>query len=248
VPKDDPDTEEDESQETPRVNCYILKKASDEKASAQIERFQAKMESVFGSDGYVRVIEYPEGTTDFSQYLEKLSNLEAQAVFFPSTAADAEPVLYQAKELGYAFRWVGNSDWANLFEASAEAGRENTLYLNNVAYVAAYDNEAEAGNNVAVVYSNTVKTRFTDDEPSENVALGFDAYLVAIEGLKQAGLEASGDKLRETINDIREMSAATGSITYNGGTGDPVKDVVIEKIMNGEVSADYIAAPKFEEE
>jgi len=229
-----------------KVNCCILKKAGDEKASALIESFQSKMENTFGGSGYVRVIEYPEGTTDFKQYLERLAALGAEAVFFPSTADEADEVIYQAKAYGNKFRWIGDSDWAKLPEIAQSKDRINTRYLDGVVYVADYDIEAEANSAVAEMYASSVQEYLSDEEPSENVALGFDAYLIALEGLRTVA-ETEGTDLRYAINRIREMDAATGSITYRAGTGDPVKDVVIEKISGDKIVVDYVAVPNFGE-
>ncbi len=240
---DDPETPENEFAEGGEpVNCLVLKKAGDERASALIERFQAKMEEVRGEDGYVRVIEYPEGCEDFTPYFERLKAYGAEVVYFPSGAAEGERVLYQAFAGSYGFSWVGVSEWAALPAAAETVGHSDLAHLNNAAYVAAFD-KASASTSVTGDFLSAARTYYREESPSENMALGFDAYLIALQGLRDAESIESGEDIRFAINRLWKMDAATGQITYRSGSGDPVKDVVIEKFIDGRLVADYIARP-----
>lgn len=240
---DDPATDEDETAKGGEpVNCLVLKKAGDERAAALIERFQAKMEEVRGEEGYVKVIEYPEGCTDFTPYFERLKSQGAEIVYFPSSAAEGEAVLYEAYQSGYAFNWVGVSVWSGLLDAASKAGRSDFSHIDNAAYVAAFDKKS-AATSVTEDFLSAARTYYRNDSPSENMALGFDAYLIALQGLRDAASINSGADIRFALNRLWKMDGATGQITYRSGTGDPVKDVVIEKFENGNVVADYVARP-----
>lgn len=240
---DDPETEEDESEPGGEpVNCIILKRTDDERASALIERFQAKMEETFGEDGYARVVEYPASAEDMSMYLERLKESGAEAVFFPSKATEGERVIRQAYEKNYNFAWVGAGDWEGIQEAAETAGRPDQKHLEGVAFVADFDKKA-AATEVTTLFLSAAQSYYGIAEPSENMALAFDAYLLAIQGITDTEGDENKDSLREAINRFRDVLCSTGAITYRAGNGDPVKDVVIEKIQDGKIRAEYTATP-----
>lgn len=113
-----------------------------------------------------------------------------------------------------------------------------------------------------------------DAIPSENVALGFDAYMLlyrAIESIEkiEADTESenstqnfddtditeytlfdsegklNGNVLATAIYGISEMDGATGKISINAD-GDPIKDIYIKGIIGGEVKTVYKARPNEE--
>ena len=86
---------------------------------------------------------------------------------------------------------------------------------------------------------------YKESEPSETMALGFDAYLLAIQAIQDAGGASNSENLQYATNRLMNVECATGNITYRSGTGDPVKDVVIEKIVDGQITAEYTAAPNW---
>ena len=227
------------------VKCVILKKTGDERATALIERFQAKMQEVYGENGYVKVIEYSgAGNADMTPFFDRMVEAEAEAVFFPSTADEGDRVLFEASRKGYEFSWIGGSDWAGLIDAASEAGRPNNWHLEGVSYVAAFDKQAEA-TGMTKTFLSAVERYYKETEPSEAMALGFDAYLLAIQAIQDAGGASNSENLQYATNRLMNVECATGNITFRSGTGDPVKDVIIEKIVGGQITAEYTAAPNW---
>ncbi len=225
------------------VTCAVLKKSDDERATALIERFQAKIQEVYGSDNYVQVYEYNgSGAVDMSPYFDRFKEAGVKAVFFPSAADEGERVIYEAYKKGYYFEWVGASDWANILQASEDAERKNSNHLEGVAYVAAFD-KAAAATEMTETFLTAVKSYYKTTTPSEAMALGFDAYLLALKAIEDAGGAGNSENLQYAMSRIRELVCSTGSITFRAGNGDPVKDVVIERVVNGKIKAEYTAVP-----
>ena len=93
------------------------------------------------------------------------------------------------------------------------------------------------------VFRDAWKAEYGEDAtPSDAAALGFDAYLVAVEGLKNAGVHARGWELRKGIRFVSALPAATGVITM-GVDGDPIKDVIVMKYSDGSASPVYTVSP-----
>ena len=238
---DDPETEEIEGGEP--VRCVILKKSDDDYASSMIERFQSKLSELYGSSGIASVIEYPDGEDEMLSYLARISDIGAQAVFFPSSAAEGERVMYQAHEYGFDFKWIGNSEWSDLITAADNAKRADYSHLEGASFVAEFDSGADSNTPMTDLFVSAAKTVYGEENPSENMALGFDAYLLALEGIRTAETYNSPYSIRLALLKVFEMEGATGKITLKNGTGDPIKDIVIETIKDGQIVPEFTAAP-----
>ena len=68
--------------------------------------------------------------------------------------------------------------------------------------------------------------------PSAFAALGFDAYLVAIEAIEKAG-STDPQAIRDEIAKIQNFEGATGIITLDEN-GDANKSAVIKQVKDGE--------------
>lgn len=226
------------------MKCAILKKSGDERATALIERFQAKFQEIFGADTYVKVVEYRGNAKDLEikDYLDRLAEGGTEVVFFPSTADEGLTFIFESYQRGYNLSWVGGSDWAALPELSETRNLRTTSHLDNVTYVAAFD-KAAAATEMTQVFIDAAQQYYRISEPSEAMALGFDAYILALESIKSAGGANNSENLQYAASRLYDVKCATGSVTYRSGNGDPVKDVVIEKFVKGKIQADYTAGP-----
>ena len=88
--------------------------------------------------------------------------------------------------------------------------------------------------------------RYGDEVPAESVALGYDAYLVAVNAIKTAKDPSDGKLIATVMSKIFELEGATGKITLSAD-GDPIKDVVIMRIKAGAAYAAFTATPKWGE-
>ena len=79
---------------------------------------------------------------------------------------------------------------------------------------------------------------------TDAVALGFDAYLLAREGIIKAQDPTSGSSVRDALSMVRNLRGVTGVITMTE-SGDPYKQVVIERYMRGEFTAVYTAPVEY---
>ena len=88
-------------------DAVCFKQTGDDYADSMIEQFCQRMDRLTAGTGKVTVLEYPEGTEDFSVYLTRVGATGCKAVFFPSSAATAARVLYQAAPMG--LHWIGSA-------------------------------------------------------------------------------------------------------------------------------------------
>jgi branched-chain amino acid transport system substrate-binding protein len=224
--------------------AVAFKRQNDDYAGAMIDEFVEKMVRQTGNPECVTIIEYPEDTKDFVPFFEKIRKTERLAVFFPSEAAQADEVLYQAHEGRYKFLWIGNEKWETLPAANLNPYRDSATYIDGVAFVAGFDDSAKLSDMTETFLRAYRKAYGEDEKPDDAVALGFDAYLLALRAIEDAGTYKNGSLIAGKLSSVFEMPAATGSITLNA-QGDPIKEVVIERFVKAEPKPVFTAVPSW---
>lgn len=215
----------------------VFYQEGDDYAASLAEQFRDEVADRLGNSYSVAEITFPEGTQDFSLYLQKLSVMRTGPVFFPSDSALGQEVIHQASELGYSFSWIGTSKWQDIIEQASLLERD-PAYLEGVSFVADYSPDTSLGEMTEIFRDAYSKKYGEDVVPGKNAALGFDAYLLALEGISQAGTADAGTLISNKLCHIKGFAAATGTITMSP-KGDPTKDVVIDIVKDGAVCAGY---------
>lgn len=72
--------------------------------------------------------------------------------------------------------------------------------------------------------------------------MAYDAYLIALNALKQAGTDDS-IKIRDAIAKTKDLETTTGMTTLNAD-GDPIKSAVIKTVKNGKFTYLDMVSPE----
>ena len=83
-----------------------------------------------------------------------------------------------------------------------------------------------------------------DASPASEVAMGFDAYMLALDAIERAGSEDDGNLVREALQNTAQYPGASGSITFDA-SGAPIKSVAIKSVAGGEIKSKYTVEPKW---
>jgi branched-chain amino acid transport system substrate-binding protein len=219
----------------------VLYKDGDDYAHAMIDQFSSTLQSLTKNPDCITEVKYPEGTEDFTPFVNMVSLTKNNAVFVPCDAVTGDRIIRTAAEQGINnIYWIGNSMWDGIDQVNTDETVSSAEYLSGVAYVLDYDANQEQSR-TASVFKEAYAAKFgADVTPSDTVALGFDAYLLALEAIRKAEDPTSGASVRESLATVRNLRGVTGVITINSN-GDPFKEVVIERYENGEFTAVYTA-------
>ena len=216
-----------EQLQTTRV--AILLKEGNDYDSAMATEFVKAFETVTGEEDIVDTVSVPADIQDYGQYLVNMKYLSPDAIFFPGNLTEGENAITTAQRLGYNFTWVGTSNW-------------DGLEIENVYYTLDYD-PAKPTTGIAAIMKNAYKNVYgSDKEPSNAVALGFDAYMLALEGIKNATAQ-TGYAIKTAIAKVENLECSTGYLTMSD-SGDPIKEVIVEKYENGEHVIVYTMLPE----
>lgn len=183
------------------------------------EECKAKNIEVVKSEGYAT------GDVDFNAQLTSVISANADAVFCPNYYQDIGKIVTQARQLGYKGAFLGADGWAGI--VGGEQDYASTADLHDCYYCSSFSTSVKSAADFVKAYTDSYNAA-----PTNFNALGYDAAMVLVSGLKTAeksGKEAGSDEYKQaTIDAIAasKIKGVTGSISY-AGTGDPVKSVVI---------------------
>ncbi len=164
------------------------------------------------------------------------------------------------------FTWIGTDLWKDI-ESEAATLYGSTYMLYNVCYTLNYDSTVSQSE-MAETFLRAYHEKYGQDAtPTDNFALGFDAYLLAHKAMCDV-IENDSDfdpnkmdednsssnalfdsnkvfnrmLLTSALYKVKDLSGATGTITMDEN-GDPTKDIIIEAFDGFEFKAVYTATP-----
>ena len=181
---------------------------------------------------------FPEGTSDFSAYLNNAVNAGCDVVFAPSATTYASLIIDQAAAQNVSFPIMAGDTWESSVILDAAKGKNVDVYVST--FFAEDESNAAAVEFVSgfKAWLNENSDKLTNNGGNDIVAavsvLGYDAYNVAL-----AALEAAGS------TDPAAIAAALPSVTYTGITGsiafdengDAKKDMAYIKKADGDAGA-----------
>ena len=181
---------------------------------------------------------FPEGTSDFSAYLNNAVNAGCDVVFAPSATTYASLIIDQAAAQSVSFPLMAGDTWESSVILDAAKGKNVDVYVST--FFAEDESNAAAVEFVSgfKAWLNENSDKLTNNGGNDIVAavsvLGYDAYNVAL-----AALEAAGSA------DPAAIAAAMPSVTYTGITGsiafdengDAMKDMAYIKKADGDAGA-----------
>lgn len=168
---------------------------------------------------------YKTGDQDFTAQLTNIKDLAPDVIFAPGNYGESALLIKQARDLGINAPFMGGDTYEapEFIEIGGKA-------VEGVAFSTHYTAEAPV-TKVSQEFLDAYKKKFGKD-PTAFAALGFDAYLVAIDAIERAGVyeaKAIRDELAKTAN----FEGATGIITLDQN-GDANKSAVIKQVKDGE--------------
>ena len=201
--------------------------SSDELSKIRAQEFARYCEQTYKINS-IPVIAVNEGADPY--YITKaLETAEATTVYMPTSTSVQEALSAKTEELGLDLKWIGGNAWRAL--------KTPDLY-----YTADYDPFMDITSMSKALREIWQHRYGSASVPSEEAALAFDAYLMALEGIRLSEDTDDGVILTSKLKSIRGLEGATGYISINA-QGDPTKDVVIEVITNDGSAVVYTVAP-----
>ncbi len=219
----------------------VMRPLGDDYAMTVADAFSKKFIQMTENEGaIVSLIDYNIEQEDYEEEFKRIEKSGAEMVFLPADAEEAGRIIKQAKEKGFKFLFMGTNIWQEegfLQKAGYKASE-------GVCYSTIFDAETDT-TSMSDDFLRAYKREYGDKEPESAVALGFDAYMLALDGINKARTYKSGEAIRDKIAQHVKFPGASGNITFDKN-GDPFKSVVIMKIKDGKAKATYTMEPQID--
>ncbi len=217
-------------------NAYVLTMLGEDYGNGLGHYFSDAFQALGGT---VQAETFPEGTSDFTAYINNAINAGADVVFAPCATTYASLIIDQAASLNVAFPLLAGDTWESSVILEAAQGKNIDVYVSTF-----FDENDDAGAAAAFVtgfkaWLNENADKLTNNGGNDIVAavsaLGFDGYNVALTALEAAG-SIEPQAIADVLPSVVYADAVTGSISFDD-IGDANKDMAYVKHANTETGA-----------
>ncbi len=215
--------------------AYVLSQLGDDYSTGLATYFQKAFEELGGT---VVTGEFPKDTSDFTTYITTAKNEDVDVFFAPSSIQSASLIISQAADAGVDFPLMAGDTWEHSAIIDATTGTDV-----EVAFSTFFDENDDSATAAEFVkgfkaWLNADNAKKTNNGGNDIVAavsaLGYDAYMVAVEAIKAAD-SANPEKIKEALPGV-EYTGVTGSIAFDEN-GDAKKDMAFIKTVDAENGA-----------
>ena len=219
--------------------AYVLSQLGDDYTTGLATYFAKAFE---GMGGTVINEQFTEGTSDYTAYLNNEINGGADVIFCPTSTTVAALLINQAASMNITMPLLAGDTWESSVILDAAKGTNLTVCMSTFF-------DENDGNAVAAEFVQGFKAwlNANPDKKTNNggndivaavSALGYDAYMVAIEAIKAAD-SIDSVAIAEALPSV-VTNGVTGSISFDE-IGDANKDMAYIKKANTEtVSFDFV--------
>ena len=205
-------------------------------ATTFVDRIEAETEN---EDAITAYETYKPGQKDFTKPLKAIRESGVKSVLLPGDSADSANIINQAADMGMDVMFLGPTDWSSKefrSELSSSVSKEHLAFVN---FFTADDTINQESEKFLKAYHEKCGK---DKEPEDSVALGYDAYLIAINAVNDAGNDPSGNDIRKVLASAKEFQGASGNITFNT-EGDPLRSAQISTWEGKKIVSTYTVEP-----
>ena len=206
--------------------------SSDEMSKIRAQEFARYCEQTYKINS-VQVIAINEGSDPYF-IAKSLESSEVSTVYMPVETDVLESVSARMEELGLDLTWVGGNAWRQ-------------TQIPDLYYTAGYDPNTDL-TGISKFFRQAWQRRYGETSaPSEEAALGFDAYLMAITAIANAEDPTSRESVGTALMGIDGLEASTGVISVSKN-GSPIKTVQVYRTGENRDELVYTAFQKQQEE
>ena len=170
---------------------------------------------------------------DFKAALTKIQTANADVIFVPAYYEEVGKIVKQARELGITSAILGTDGWDDSKVVDI-AGKDS---LNNTFFCTHYfegDEDVQA-------FLNAYKGEYNEN-PNVFAALGYDSGKMLVDAIQRGGTDS--EKIRDSIETIKDLKVGTGTITMDAATHNPIKGIVVIENKDGSRSLRTKIAPQ----
>ena len=207
----------------------VITQLGDDYSSGIGSFFKAAFEKRGGT--IVAEEQFQTNQSDFKAILTNIKSANPDIIFAPSSITTAPLIIKQAREMGITAVIAAGDTWENAtIIENAGADAEGTVF-------STFYDEAAPANDEAAAFVDGFKAYLTSIGESDIIpavsALGYDAYITAVQAIKDAD-SVDPAAIKDALKNVH-VEGVTGDITFDEN-GDANKDMAyIKTIKDGQI-------------
>lgn len=208
----------------------IITQLGDDYSSGLGSFFKTAFTKLAGDSSIVDEEQFQTNQTDFKAILTNIKAVNPDVIFAPSSIATAPLIIKQARELGITAKIMAGDTWENS-TIIENAGKDAEGIV-----LSTFFDDADPATAEAKSFVTGFKEYLKENKQSEIIpavsALGYDAYLAALNAIK-AAQSTDSTAIRDALQNV-QFDGVTGSISFDAN-GDAKKNMAfIKTVENGE--------------
>lgn len=190
--------------------------------------FMASFKELTGNDDAIVVNQtFQQNQADFNAILQNIKAANPDVIFAPSSITTAPLIIKQARALGIEATIMGGDTWENVTIVENAGADAEGIVLSTFFDAGLADSSQLAKN-----FVEGFAAEYYTPVPAVS-ALGYDAYMVALDAIERAGA-TDGASILAALNATDGFEGVTGSVTFDE-IGDAQKNMaVIKTVKDGE--------------
>ncbi len=207
----------------------VITQLGDDYSSGLGSFFKSAFEKLGGT--IVAEEQFQTNQSDFKAILTNIKSANPDIIFAPSSITTAPLIIKQAREMGITAVIAAGDTWENAtIIENAGADAEGTVF-------STFYDEAAPANDEAASFVEGFKAYLTGIGESDIIpavsALGYDAYITAVQAIKDAD-SIDPTAIKDALKNVH-VEGVTGDITFDEN-GDANKDMAyIKTIKDGQI-------------
>lgn len=207
----------------------VITQLGDDYSSGLGSFFKSAFEKLGGT--IVAEEQFQTNQSDFKAILTNIKSANPDIIFAPSSITTAPLIIKQAREMGITAVIAAGDTWENAtIIENAGADAEGTVF-------STFYDEAAPANDEAAAFVDGFKAYLTGIGESDIIpavsALGYDAYITAVQAIKDAD-SIDPAAIKDALKNVH-VEGVTGDITFDEN-GDANKDMAyIKTIKDGQI-------------
>jgi len=189
--------------------------------------FQTAFKDLTGNpNSIVEAQTFQQNQADFNAILQNVKAKNPDVIFAPSSIATAPLIIQQARDIGITCPIMGGDTWENATIIANAGAKAEGIILSTF-----FDQGMADSSPVTKEFVDGYTKYLAGREASipAVAALGYDAYMVAIDAIERAG-STDGTTIRDAIAATKDFPGVTGVINFDAN-GDAVKNMAVIKIV-----------------
>ena len=204
--------------------------------------FGRRLRSETDNDDAIAFYEqYKTGQKDFTKELNRIKRTGVKSILLPGEYADAANIITQAAKLNMDVEFLGDTTWS---DGSFRKLLGDNVPSEDYSFVQFFSSEGELTSQAITKERELFLSAYQKEygkgsEPSDAMALGYDAYVIAADAIGRTTGKPDAKKVAAVLADPGyQIEGATGLINFNS-IGDPIKTAYITKWKNGKTETVY---------